>query len=320
MTEGRAQDEPWRSFICSSFVCTDSDRGRDILPLLAKRPPVGPNERLAFPHPNSLKRAALLVDRIYLPSWTSPDRLDEVPIELTFGDPLSDQQTVNESATYAEVDWPWKIDDPQRKEQEFLDIFLRQPLVKYRTRFPHASIVPINYDAGSAVLPAGAHDAYQGVLNNVPVVIEESLSWRQVLDFRKDPEARRQFRDLHVWMDGLAAPSEQQATDLIAQKLDDYRWATKKHGLSTWVQAISAFVSLGAVIPSAGGLAAQAVLLNPVWGVAAGGALAVAGATAWVAKRMLGLEDMKRGAHREVAYLYHLQRLGDGTAALQSAP
>jgi hypothetical protein len=304
--------DAWKAFIASPYVC-DGLR-RDMQPYLVNRPAVASHERLAFPHPDSLKRAALLADRIYVPCWTPEYALEGIPVDVTFGDPALDHVTAEAAWMYAEVDWPWKLDDPHAKVRELLDIYLRKPLVQYRDRFPRTSIVPINYDVGSAVLPGGNDHAYQAVLGNIPVVLEEQLSWEQVLAFREDSEAKRKFRDLHLWIGGLNVESERQATDLIAQKIDDYRYAIKKHGLSTWVHGISSFVSLGSLVPAAGGFAASAANLSSAWGAALGGALAVAGASAWVAKRLMDKQDVARGEHREIAYLYDLQNIArDGT-------
>ena len=297
-------DRSWEQFLCSPYVSDLATKSHDFL---ANRPPVANNERLAFPHPNSVKRAALLVDRIYLPCF-APYTFKDMPYELTFGDPVVDQRTWEATWILPEIDHP---KGPVATWHHFyLTHYLREPLSRYRAAFPQASIVPINYDAGSAVLPFGNQHVYQGVLNNVPVVLETELTWEQVVEFREDQEARRKYRDLHLWLEhDTEFNSERHATDVIAQKLEDYRWAIKKHGLKTMVEAISSFVSLGAFVPPAGGAAAAAMGLTPIAGALAGGALAVAGATAWIAKRRLDVEDVKRGANREVAYLYSLQAL-----------
>lgn len=300
-------DESWKSFIVSPYVCDALKR--EPQEYLAARPPIASTERLAFPHPNSLKRSALLVDRIYLPSWTPAWADNDIPLDLTFGDPSLDHETAEKSWMYVEVDFPWKLDDPVAKVHHLLEIYLRGPLLLYRASHPRASIVPINYDVGTAVLPSGTDEVYQGVLHNLPVVLEDALTWSHVVEFRQDPEARRKFRDLHLWLESLDGRSERQAADLIGQKIEDYRWAIKKHGLATAIQGISSFVSLGAIVPAAGGFAAEAARISPAWGAAVGGALAVAGASAWVGKRLLDRQDAVRGAHREVAYLFDVQNL-----------
>jgi hypothetical protein len=268
---------------------------------------VGEGERLAFPHPHSFKRAALLVDRIYVPCWAAPSHLEQIPIDMTFGDPLLDQETFDKTWMLAEVDWPWKLDDDQKKHDELLTYFLREPLLRYRNRFPRTNLFPMDYDVGSPVIPVGQAAVYEGVLNNVPAVVEEKLTWPQIVEFRQDADARRQYRDLHLWLEsGLKVESARQAEDLIAQKLDDYRRAIRKHGLKTAVEGAASLVSLTAIIPSAGGLVSAAALANPMAGAVVGGVLAAVGASAWVAKRFIEFEDVKRGQNREVAYLYEI--------------
>ena len=96
---------------------------------------------------------------------------------------------------------------------------------------------------------------------------------------------------------------------MIAQKLEDYGGAIKKHGIRTRLEAISSFISLSAVAPPTAGLAATALKVDPTIGAVAGGVLTLVGAGAWIGKRLLDLEDLKRGDHREVAYIYRIQTL-----------
>lgn len=301
------RDESFQSILWSPYVANILI-GKTVESVHPGRPNVAAGERLAFPHPNSVKRAALIVDRIYMPSWADADLIGGLPLEITFGDSLVDQQFLASAWQYLEVFWPWKIEDPKEKVEEFLNIYLKEPLARYGAAFPEATFLPINYSVGSPVLPIGQHLVYQGVLNNIPVVIEDCLAWEQVIEFRKDEEVRRKYRDLHLWLaQGLKGESVQQVTDEIGQKLDDYRWAIKKHGMKTAIEAVSTLVSLSAVLPAAGGLTAAAMLLGPLSGALIGGVVAVAGATAWIAKRQVDLQDLKRGKDREVAYLYEIQ-------------
>lgn len=302
-------DDRWKSFIYSPYVANVTHDGRKS-DLLVKRPAIRKDDRLAFPHPDSVRRAALLVDRIYMPCFADANGMGDIPVELTFGDPRLDMEFYSSAWMYNEVDWPWKLEDPERKGQELLKIWLRDPLTRYRSAFPQSCFVPVNYGVDSPVLPAGKQEAYQGVLNNIPVAIEQELTWAQIFEFRSDKESRRSYRDLHLWLEaGLKTESERQATDVVAQKLEDYTGAIKKHGIRTRLEAISSFISLSAVVPPAAGVAATALNLEPTIGAVAGGVLALVGAGAWVGKRLLDLEDLKRGEHREVAYIYRMQTL-----------
>ena len=76
----------FKPYICDALI-------RNPVAQLVNRPPLSSNERIAFPHPNSIKRATLLADRIYLPCWSS--QFYGIPIELTYGNLQIDQQTAN---------------------------------------------------------------------------------------------------------------------------------------------------------------------------------------------------------------------------------
>jgi len=61
--------------------------------------------------------------------------------------------------------------------------------------------------------------AYHGALNNLPL-ITTTISWDEVIEFKKDKESIRKLRDLRLWLnDCFKADSVGQATDLIAKKM-----------------------------------------------------------------------------------------------------
>src|SRR5262245_44813126 len=92
VTRDSSSSNAWQWFFLSPFS-TQWPRTEDRrFVSMANRRPIERHERLAFPHPNSLKRAALLVDRIYIPCWSSIGTAD-VPLDLTFGDPGLDRGT-----------------------------------------------------------------------------------------------------------------------------------------------------------------------------------------------------------------------------------
>ena len=78
-----------------------------------------------------------------------------------------------------------------------------------------------SYEASRAFLrrfTSGEQIAYEGALSNIPLVVAETASWEQVLDFRKDPEAVSKYRDLRLWLrSGIGAQSAQHAADIIGK-------------------------------------------------------------------------------------------------------
>jgi hypothetical protein len=70
----------------------------------------------------------------------------------------------------------------------------------------------------------GERIAYEAALNNLPIVSASTASWDQILEFRRDSDASRKYRDLRLWLRaGLSSQSIEQATEIIGQKIEDYR-------------------------------------------------------------------------------------------------
>lgn len=148
---------------------------------------------------------------------------------------------------------------------------------------------------------ADGHVGYQGAINNLSVVDATKLDWSQVLEFREDVGAARKYRDLRIWLrSGLEAESVEEATDVIGQKIEDYEWAIRKHGLKSTVGGISQmFGWKDAAVAAAAGFGVGAV-----WGALVAGSLLVGKASVWLAERRMEYETVRRGDNREIAIIY----------------
>jgi hypothetical protein len=81
------------------------------------------------------------------------------------------------------------------------------------------------------------------------------LTWDQVKQVRSDKESLAAYRNFHLWLNDFHPKSEREATDVIGQKLDDYRAAIRKHGLKTRQETFKLIASIpsrfGASVPAA---------------------------------------------------------------------
>ena len=283
-------------------------------PEMLRRKPLGRNEVFGFSHPDSYKRSALITDRIYLPYWVQDQLSSSVPLELTFGHHQIDEQTANWYMTSYECNMvPMQYRGQGDRSRKYLyDMHVLGPMKQYAEIYPHTTIVPLDFDLDEVFAAAGQDLAYEAVLSRVPIVIEEGLTWDQVLEFRRDKESVRKYRDLHLWIQtALSSTTPQAIDDLVGQKLDDYTWAIRKHGLSTRLSAVTSLITAaGAGIPI-GGIIAHLTHIDPVLGSASGVALSLLSGAAWVAQRKLELYDTQRGAGRELAYVYDINRLAE---------
>ncbi len=156
----------------------------------------------------------------------------------------------------------------------------------------------------------GNYSTIVASINDLNIIDEDKLSWQQVLEFRRDPEAKLKLRRLRSWADNsLSGKSISQISDIIAVKLDDYEWSTKKHGISTINGCISDLIDprfLGGLGVGAGALS----LAGQGWiGAIAAAGLTVGRATLSIRQRMIDMRDQDRAAQSEVAFVHELRKL-----------
>ena len=158
--------------------------------------------------------------------------------------------------------------------------------------------------------PSGNTLVYQAALENLPEIIEDHVSWEQVLEFRSDEEAIRKYRELRLWLEySLSAQSVEHARDLIAHRIEEYEWAIRKHGLKTATGALSSIFSWKGLISLGTGVSMGAALGGPVWSALTGALFSVGGASVWVAARMIEMQDIQRGPDSAVALICDAKRL-----------
>lgn len=161
-------------------------------------------------------------------------------------------------------------------------------------------------------LPSGTSVAYAGVLQHVPVIDESRVPWEQIDQFKSDIEAASKFRDLRLWLkDGLHAETVQHAADVIGQKLDNYTWAIRKHGLQTYSGVISFILKKESLISKAAVAIGGTILGGPLYGALSAGLVLVGEATAFAIERTVSMRDVKRGKDSEIAVLYDLREFSD---------
>lgn len=85
-------------------------------------------------------------------------------------------------------------------------------------------------------------------VDNFPKIVEETLDWEQVLDFKRDNVAVNALHRFHRWIRlELDNKSKNEIEDILIKNLEDYKFSLKKHGILTTTGAISTIV---AALPS----------------------------------------------------------------------
>ena len=277
-------------------------------------------EKLGVTTPNQWKRAALIFDRIWIPSSIDIDHgkigqggrtyimqphRAEIPPELTFGGTNLDHDITSASSVvaYRRRDGALEVTGDENEQYRIYDVALRIVAVSYTIHgVPVTPLYPSERLMRSQIFD-GPAIAYQAALEHIPLIDDSSVTWPEIIEFRKDKDAARKVRRLGLWLvDGLKCDSVAHASDVIAARIEDYKWALQKHGLKT-VTGAASYIAAGG-----GATAVLNALSQPIWESIAVGLTFTAATCAWVAERLIDHEDAVRGANSEVAILYDAQR------------
>lgn len=157
--------------------------------------------------------------------------------------------------------------------------------------------------------PVGAHEILKSSISNVAMVDEASLTWDQVIEFRKDLEARKKYRRFVRWADSeLRARSPQEVEDIVAKRLDGYEWSIKKHGVKASLGAISCLLDPKFIAGVSAATAATALATNGLWAALTAASLTIGKAVVSFGSEMIDGLDERHKDNYEVAYIYEVQK------------
>lgn len=262
------------------------------------------------------KRDALLFDRVYA-RCNDPARPPDIPINFSFGLDTVEASLRSYDASMAQMvaqafpgvppEELGRATGAPSQENDTLG-FDRNLTAQYA----QVGIMgEWSYGSSGAYVrrfSEGVKVAYEGALSNIPLVTAEAATWKQIAAFRSDADAVAKYRNLRLWLrSGLKAESAQHAADLIGQKIDDYRYAIKRHGLQTSLGAFKTIFDWKESKLSLAATGFAAATGGPLWAALAGGISVALQVAAWVTERRLDAKDIVRGANREVAILYDMQ-------------
>lgn len=124
------------------------------------------------------------------------------------------------------------------------------------------------------------------VINNIPEIVEESLTWEQVIDFKEDKQSIDKIRNLKNWMIGLDGKSNAEIQEKIEKSIEDYKDSIRKHGIRTRMGAITTLMSatsafVGAMPNIKNSILSSAITLS-------------SGIIVYVVERKLHVEEIKK--------------------------
>ncbi len=260
----------------------------------------------AIARPRSVKAAALLYDRV----WVPPARLRLTYVNDTYGDePIPDEVIF------------CIVEDARRVYSRTCAAAAHGGGIAMAFQWPLVTrdlAVALRMSNGLAVVPVfdSEHDftssylegtelLYQATFANLPVADVRGAPWAQIVEFRHDSHAVERYRQLRRWWaSGVKVTSLAQATDLVAQKVEDYEWALRKHGILTVTGALTQLLGLRTVVAAASGTVVAALTGENWLGGLTSGLITCGPAAIWIAERRVALNAIPREhSAREVALL-----------------
>ncbi len=260
------------------------------------------------------KTAALFFDRV----WRCPGLVAKLPNDVTcYGATQMEYMPailgmaaqlleISSTQIVAEVDYPYttKAWGALSQTRGIAESLFEAHSIRALPMYDSAEARDAEYQAGDTPVLVAAIDGLQ-------VVDENSLDVQQILEFRKDPTAKSKFRRLRHWADKeLTGKSSSFISDAISQRLEDYEWALKKHGIITVTGVLSELLDSN-LLKGVGATIAGLGLANADWRlVAAAGTSIVLGKTVLsVSKMRIDMNEVKRGTGSEVAIVHELKKL-----------
>lgn len=113
------------------------------------------------------------------------------------------------------------------------------------------SFLELNNTEEKGIYGIKNRDIIKFTVDNMASIVEKSLSWKQVLEFRKDKNSVQKLRRYRNWcIYDLKDKSISEVVETLNQSYDDYCFALKKHGIKTKVGSFTTLLSTTGTIIS----------------------------------------------------------------------
>ncbi len=254
------------------------------------------------------KTAALFADRVWM-QWAG----EEPRLDFAFGweSPVSVRLAALHAFQYRTADEAeresWKKVTSLSPEAARLVVSAERQLTSDYHARTGAPIAPLYASVKSrdTQYRPGEWPVIVAVAENLGIVAEEALDWRQVLEFRRDHSARTAYRRFVHWLDAeMIDKSAQFIVDEVSARLERYDWAVRKHGLQTVIGAVESTLNTNSLVgASAAALTVQSLSQQPWFSLLAAGGLLVGRTAVTAAVKLIERAEI-RNAHRDIAFVY----------------
>lgn len=151
--------------------------------------------------------------------------------------------------------------------------------------------------SGENTPKSAVSDIYTTItMSNVPLIDVSNASWEQIMELRRDPDARRKLRRLRLFLyENYVGKEKAFIEDDLAQRLDDYESSRRSLGLRATTSVLSVVFDAKALQASVAAGIAAALFGGPVAGLASATAVECGKIAIEIAKRQQEVHDLQQG-------------------------
>jgi hypothetical protein len=175
-----------------------------------------------------------------------------------------------------------------------------------------APVVYSSIEEQTADYGRGDRAAVIAALSDLNIVDENTLSWDQVIEFRKDRLSQKSYRRLVRWLDlemvGRPIPAIE---DEIEKRLEDYEWALKKHGITLVLGALTTILDWKTLLTASTSAAFAAFTAGKFAAALSAIGTAAVRCAISITNAMIDREDLKM-KNAEIAFVHQVKKLAKG--------
>lgn len=141
-------------------------------------------------------------------------------------------------------------------------------------------------------------NALEVSINYIPTILEDQLTWEQVLNLRRDKVSKNKLKRLKYWINlELKDKSRDEIVSLLDKMIDDYKFALTKHGILTTIGGFSSILTSSSTVIEA--------ITEDFSGVLSAGFVITAGIITFTTSQIIDLMQTKR---EPIAFIYDVLR------------
>lgn len=205
------------------------------------------------------------------------------------------------------------------EEQEEADLLITTTYIdsdsefrKYLSHFlsQYLKGMPLVTPASPLESSTATTDDISVVMSGIPIVEVDKASWEQIVEFRKDPQAKAKLRRFRLFAhDKFKDKSRTYIEDTLNSMIEDYQAAAKDHGFELLTGSLTTLANSKALMTTGAAALVASIMGSPI----TAGVAALAGVSLEIANIALKVAEKRHAFHKlqrdhQLAYILEAKR------------